>query len=293
MATLKVTRGEAAGVLGAQIDAGRTVVDHAEGVRDEQDYNDWTRKLTVWIDVTKEALSHVYVGDGEVESFEDRAVYRPGHVVAFGDWAESRDGRVGAVEDGISRLQSLRTTLAFAQEPVVEAAPSEALAPSSATEGPKEIFLVHGHDQRRDEVARFLGRASQNSYTVVILDEQPDAGLTLIEKLERYAGNAAYAVILFTGDDVGAEKAEVEKAEAAGELAELKPRARQNVVFEFGWFCGQIRRQHVAVLYETDVEPPSDITGLTYISLGREDWRERLVRNIRAAGLLEFSMDHV
>jgi hypothetical protein len=120
MATLRVTRGEAAGVLGAQIDAGRAVLDYAEGVRDQEEYNDWTRKLTAWIDVTKEALAHVYVGDAEVASFEDRAVYRPGYVLsADTDWSDYLGWRVGAVEDGISRLKSLRTTLAFAEEPFV------------------------------------------------------------------------------------------------------------------------------------------------------------------------------
>ena len=132
MATLKVTRGEAAGVLGAQIDAGRQVVARAAGVRGQEEYNDWTRKLTAWIDVTKEGLAHVYVGDAEVESFEDRAVYRFSFVPGGTDWSEYRNWRVGAAEDGISRLESLRTTLAFAEEPMAEAAPSEALAPSSA-----------------------------------------------------------------------------------------------------------------------------------------------------------------
>lgn len=147
--------------------------------------------------------------------------------------------------------------------------------------------MVHGHDQRRDEVARFLERACRAEYEVVILAEQPNRGETVIEKLERHSANVAYAVILFTGDDVGG----VKKPEP--DELDLYPRARQNVVFEFGLFCGKIGRQHVAVLYEPNVELPSDISGLTYISLGSADWNVQLVRDHRHAGLDEFSMNHV
>ena len=287
MATLKVTRGKAAGVLGAQIDVGRQLVGTAfkeERARPEEEvYRAWKREYEQWIDVTKDWLAHVYVGDEEVKSFEGKARYRVSHVGE--DWHESRGRTVDAAEDAISRLESLRTTLPAAEEPVAEAAPSEALAPSNVAEGPKEIFLVHGHDNRRHEVARFLEHACKNQYKVVILAEQPGRSRTLIERLERHSPK--YAVILFTGDDVGGE----DKVEDPDGIA-LHPRARQNVVFEFGWFCGKIGRDHVAVLYEADVELPSDISGLTYISLG-EDWRDKLVADLRDAGLVEFSMDHV
>lgn len=46
------------------------------------------------------------------------------------------------------------------------------------------------------------------------------------------------------------------------------------------------------MLYEPDVELPSDIGGLTYINLGEADWRERLVRDLRDAGL-DFSLNYV
>ena len=84
--------------------------------------------------------------------------------------------------------------------------------------------------------------------------------------------------MLLTADDVGG---------ATGE--EQNPRARQNVIFEFGWFCGLIGRKHVAVLYEAGVELPSDIEGLVYIGLDTE-WRWRLVRELKDAGF-DFSHD--
>jgi predicted nucleotide-binding protein len=57
-----------------------------------------------------------------------------------------------------------------------------------------------------------------------------------------------------------------EPSEAAGVATPTttKPagRARQNVVFELGFFFGSVGRERVAVLYEPDVEKPSDIDGL-------------------------------
>ncbi len=285
MATLKVTSGKAAGVLGAQIEAGRRVVDAATEARSEELYQAWKRNYQHWIDVTKDAVGHIYAGDEEVKSFEDKARYRAGHMGE--EWPESREGDVKAAEDAIGRLGSLSSALQFADEPAGDDDASSSASGSATSPATRnEIFLVHGHDNRRAEVARFLERAGQNQYSVVILDEQPGRSETLIERLERYSANVAYAVILFTGDDLGGVRS------AAPADLDLYPRARQNVVFEFGWFCGKIGRDHVAVLYEPKVELPSDISGLTYINLGQADWGVLLVRDLRDAGLA-FSMDHV
>jgi predicted nucleotide-binding protein len=119
--------------------------------------------------------------------------------------------------------------------------------------GSAVIFLVHGRNKGiREEVARFLEKAGPD-HEVVILDEQASRGKTLIEKLEAHAGAAKYAVVLLTGDDVGAPKDEQSKQH---------PRARQNVVFELGFFFGKLGREHVTVLFEADVEKPSDVEGL-------------------------------
>ena len=70
------------------------------------------------------------------------------------------------------------------------------------------------------------------------MHEQPNAGQTIIEKVERHGG-VAFAVILLTPDDVGATR---EKS------SEIKPRARQNVVLELGYFLGRLSRERVVAL---------------------------------------------
>lgn len=137
------------------------------------------------------------------------------------------------------------------------------------------IFLVHGHDARRDEVARVIRRLTEEEPT--ILHEQPDQGRTIIEKFEHHASTKAFAVVLATADDVGGE---------ATEEPELKPRARQNVIFETGFFVGALGRSRVALLYEPEVDFPSDYQGVIYIRLDSAGaWKTTLARELNAAGI--------
>jgi predicted nucleotide-binding protein len=171
------------------------------------------------------------------------------------------------VQDAMNVLTSLCENLRWAKEPG-SATADLAVTPT----GKLVVFLVHGRDHgTRETVARFLEKAGPHE--VIILDEQADSGQTLLEKLEKHISDNKYAVVLLTGDDVGGVKGE----------SDQRPRARQNVVFELGWFYGQLGRKNVAVLCKPNVEQPSDIQGLVYIALDSE-WRRRLVRELNAAG---------
>lgn len=62
-------------------------------------------------------------------------------------------------------------------------------------------------------------------------------------------------------------------------------RARQNVVFELGYFTGRLGRKMVCTLYEEGVETPSDYHGIVYIPLDSAGtWRILLARELKAAG---------
>jgi predicted nucleotide-binding protein len=139
------------------------------------------------------------------------------------------------------------------------------------------IFVVHGHDDgRKETVARFLEKIAPRD-KVVILHEQPNQGRAIIEKFETYAAEASYVVVLMTADDVG--RAQAEK--------DLKPRARQNVILELGWFIAQLGRERVAILYDEDVETPSDILGVLHIKLDNGGgWRRELARELKAANII-------
>ena len=120
----------------------------------------------------------------------------------------------------------------------------------------KRVFIVHGRNHgTRDMVARFIQALELEP---VILQEQPNQGLTIIEKFEKYA-LVGFAVVLFTPDDIGAIRNSADAPQF---------RARQNVIFELGYLIRHLGRGHVAVLYngdEGDIEIPSDYAGVMSI----------------------------
>lgn len=136
------------------------------------------------------------------------------------------------------------------------------------------VFIVHGRDRgTKEQVARFLEKLELEP---IILHEQPNEGRTIIEKFEDYS-DVAYAVVLLTPDDVG---------KLASAKIKPRPRARQNVVFELGFFIGKLGRQRVCALYQKDVQLPSDFHGVVYVPLDESGaWKMSLARELKAARL--------
>lgn len=69
---------------------------------------------------------------------------------------------------------------------------------------------------------------------------------------------------------------------------EGKPRARQNVVFELGYFMGKLGRERVCPLFKGVIENPSDIDGIIYVLMDKEDWKLKLGQEMKNVG---FSVD--
>jgi predicted nucleotide-binding protein len=150
-----------------------------------------------------------------------------------------------------------------------------AVANRAVMTGP--IFVVHGHDDaHKYELMRLLDRTAIESDSIV-LHEQVNSGATILEKFERHAQTASCAVVLLTGDDEGRLR---------GGDALLHPRGRQNVILELGVFIGLLGRSHVVVLKDPDVEVPSDLNGLVYITLDSAGaWRYELLKELAAMGI--------
>jgi CAP12/Pycsar effector protein, TIR domain len=135
-----------------------------------------------------------------------------------------------------------------------------------------DVFIVHGHPAGpREAVARFIDKLGLRP---VILHEQASQSRTIIEKFEAHS-NTAFAIVLATADDLGKANAE----------PDLKPRARQNVILELGYFAGKIGRKSVCLLKEGEIDLPSDVLGIAYIDLdGAGGWKMLLARELQAAG---------
>ena len=137
-----------------------------------------------------------------------------------------------------------------------------------------KVFIVHGHDEGAlDKLARFLEKVKLG---VIILKEQPNQGRTIIEKYEACADEVAFAVVLMTPDDMGSAAAGTNQAQ----------RARQNVIFELGYFSGKLGRGKVCLLRKGSVEMPSDLFGVVYTDMDAGDgWKLSLLKELQATKL--------
>ena len=138
----------------------------------------------------------------------------------------------------------------------------------------KRVFVVHGHDTNvRNEVELFVRSIE---YEPIILCKRADMGDTIIEKIEREAKEVCYAIVIYTSCDLGKDKNDTD----------LKPRARQNVVFEHGFMCAHLGRSHVCALLEDGVEQPGDLKGVVYKPLDAAGaWKYQIADEMKAVGL--------
>jgi len=135
------------------------------------------------------------------------------------------------------------------------------LYPKRPKRKPK-IFIVHGQDhQVLYEVKNYLQNTLQLGEPV-ILREQPSLGKTIIEKFEDESKNIDLVFVLLTPDD---------KVSPKNSTDVVKMRARQNVIFELGFFYSKMQRKKgkTILLHKGQVELPSDISGVIYIDISR------------------------
>jgi predicted nucleotide-binding protein len=194
-------------------------------------------------------------------------------------WSEREKALVDSVQkDGwIFRGNSLIETVpgtadAVTAEVATPVQPTPSVADIATN---NKVFIVHGREiTLKDAVARHVERLG---FVAVVLHERENRGRTVLEKLVGEASDAAFAVVLLTPDDEGGLRGS----------GRFSPRARQNVVLEYGYFVGLLGRSRVAALLYEDVEIPSDLQGLLYIKFdsGSDDWKMSLAREMRAAGL--------
>lgn len=138
----------------------------------------------------------------------------------------------------------------------------------------RKVFIVHGHDNEAlQSVARFISRIGLEE---IILSERPDGSRTVIEKFEAESGDVSFAIVLMTPDDIGNAR--------ASESARL--RARQNVLYELGYFAGKLGRGKVLVLKKGNIEIPSDLAGVLYKELDEHGgWKSKLLIELAYAGV--------
>jgi len=200
----------------------------------------------------------------------------PPSVIAAQQASEAQQFLTQGKEQSIGLLQQAIRELEHEiadQENDAQAAPPAASAPRG-----RKVFVVHGHAGVEHAVAGFLRKLG---LVPVILHEQPNEGQTIIEKFEAHS-DVGFAVVLLTPDDVGGLKD-----------GPQRPRARQNVILELGYFVGRLGRNKVCPLIQREVELPSDVLGVAWVALDAHDgWHMKLANELRAAGY-EFDFNNV
>ena len=138
----------------------------------------------------------------------------------------------------------------------------------------RKVLIIPGPDEdRKKAVVFFLKKLDLEPLLVEGADGQ---GTDLSEKYEMYA-EAAFAVTLLTGDDMGFPKGKQEKP---------KPRPPQNVIFELVFLMGLLHPQSVCALYEEGLDLPSRCRGIGLIPYDAGGlWKLLLARAMKMANV--------
>jgi predicted nucleotide-binding protein len=138
----------------------------------------------------------------------------------------------------------------------------------------RKVLVIHGPDEdRKRAVVAFLKKLDLEP----LLVEGPEGqGTDLAEKFGMYS-EAAFAVTLLTGDDMGFPKGKPEKP---------TPRPRQDVIFELGFLMGLLHPQSVCALYEEGLDLPFGCKGIGLIPYDAgEVWKLLLARSMKVANV--------
>jgi predicted nucleotide-binding protein len=197
------------------------------------------------------------------------------HINFFPTWSMSKNSYNECWRSGKSEMLNLFTVML--EELELFSTPQKVdRVHKAGVEFSKRIFVVHGRDEAmKQAVARVLEKIELNP---IILHEQPNEGRTIIEKFTDYS-DVSFAVVLLSPDDLAHSKNKTQK--------DAKFRARQNVIFELGFFVGKLGRNRVLVLYqeEKNFEMPSDYSGVLYTPYDKSgQWQHALVKELQTCG---------
>lgn len=164
----------------------------------------------------------------------------------------------------------------------------------------KNIFIIHGRDH--EPMKELKSILTELNYKPIVLQEQPGGGSpTLVEKLEDYANQVGYAFVILTPEDIGGHRDEMRSILGADApllsrpiivgfdyidnvLDAFESRARQNVIFEMGYFFALLGRRNVCCLLKGQMKNPTDIDGVEYRSFNKSvnEIREKIINELES-----------
>jgi predicted nucleotide-binding protein len=269
--TLVVTHVEAEERISRQIDKGKEIWNRA--IYHEQELVQASTDKSKWKSYTFELLTRIFDDHSIAEDFSDAdsyGVYVTRDMSLSEDVVEFKDDIrkcLNNLESLLERIELIPSSMELQQNVIT------AHVQKSKTQTNK-VFIVHGHDnEAKQSAARFVEKLGLEA---VIFHEQEDMGQTIIEKLERVS-DVNYAIVLLTPDDVAHSRITPEQ---------VQNRARQNVIFEWGYLMSKLGRRNVSALIKGNVEVLSDLQGLLWTTMDDGDaWKYKITKEMRTAGL--------
>lgn len=240
-------------------------------VKSEYGYpSSFTRDFITWQSLVRSTIGSMFTGGQQPARIVEEALAVP--VIGNGrDKFEQMHGMMlGALEAARNAAEQEQSKSSAANSPAV----------SARARGDNKVFVVHGHDEgSKNELEIVL---KDLGLEPVVLHRLADQGRTIIEKFEQHS-DVGYAIVLLTPDDIAYAATEDVLADGA---RNKEWRARQNVVFELGFFFGSLGRERVCCLYKAPLTSPSDISGIVYKRFERsvEEVAYSLMRELRTAG---------
>jgi len=203
---------------------------------------------------------------------------------------DSNDTRQGKFEEGIPQtIKMLEGLIEHLEEKKIDLTPAQSASRSADIRSNEisnissretEIFIVHGHDHAAANEMEIL--LQRHGLKGIVLHRQPDQGRTLIEKIENYAANVSYVIVILTPDDTV-----IGSGPSVNKIPQEEGRARQNVIFEWGYFVGKFGREHVCCVYKEGTVLPSDVSGVVYKPFRQsiDEVKYDLLEELKASGL--------
>jgi len=135
-----------------------------------------------------------------------------------------------------------------------------------------KVFIAYGKDENAKlKIENFIRKID---FEPVILEDKSFLHKSLFDKLVHHS-NVDYCIVIYSPDDIA----------SLNSSNEIELRARQNVVFEHGYFLGKLGIPRVCIIITDTLTNPSDINGIGYIDFKLNDWQNRIIREMKSAGL--------
>jgi predicted nucleotide-binding protein len=147
----------------------------------------------------------------------------------------------------------------------------------------RRVFVAYGHEHAdRDVLVNII---ASHGLMPIYLENNADGSLSIFDAFEKKANECCFAFVLLTPSDAGAAK----KKGLEGQAIQLQLRARQNVIFEMGWFLARLGKFRTRLLHRGSLELPSDVIGMAAIEYNSSPLEQRaaIEQALKDGGLLE------